>query len=374
MTDKFKFWKGTKIDELKSNEIFVYGANPEFRNGAGAAKIAQNFGAPRHGAGRRIVGQTYGLVTKNLVEGYYEKATGITYNNEGLCSLTPEMISKNIDELYECAKSNPEKQFLITYQDERWPNKQPKKSFCGYSGKYLCKLFVVEKDIPNNIVFHESFKPLIENDYKKEVKQEFTFFFQSKSPFSQWHPSVFKVNNFTFVSAEQFMMFCKAKLFKDEPIANKIIAFSDIQLCKELIDKTISSSNIINDSKNLFEWNQIQKEIKYLGREVSNYNEQLWCSKRVSYVTRASFEKYNQNPVLKTFLLDTGTTRLVESSKWDKIWGIGLAANDTRSKDSSKWLGQNLLGDLLTNLRDNFALELAKDLNVKKKSSSLNRP
>ena len=40
--------------------------------------------------------------------------------------------------------------------------------------------------------------------------ETFTFFFGSKSPFSQWHPSEFEVEGVTYNCAEQFMMHRKA--------------------------------------------------------------------------------------------------------------------------------------------------------------------
>ena len=40
--------------------------------------------------------------------------------------------------------------------------------------------------------------------------EKFTFFFGSASPFSQWHPAVFSVDDTEFCCAEQFMMYQKA--------------------------------------------------------------------------------------------------------------------------------------------------------------------
>ena len=71
------------INELKENEIFVFGSNPEGRHGAGTAKIAkEKFGAV-YGVGRGLTGQCWALPTKNLKPNFYENASGITYEKDG---------------------------------------------------------------------------------------------------------------------------------------------------------------------------------------------------------------------------------------------------------------------------------------------------
>jgi len=52
-----------KITKLEPNEIFVYGANLAWIQGAGAARQALKFGAV-YGRGG-LVGQTYGIPTKD---------------------------------------------------------------------------------------------------------------------------------------------------------------------------------------------------------------------------------------------------------------------------------------------------------------------
>lgn len=45
------------INDLKENEVFVFGSNPEGRHGAGTAKIArEKFGA-EYGVGRGLTGK-----------------------------------------------------------------------------------------------------------------------------------------------------------------------------------------------------------------------------------------------------------------------------------------------------------------------------
>lgn len=150
-----RFWKGDKITSMTGDNIFVYGANPEFRNGAGAALQARKFGALPYGGGRGIVGNTYGVVTKNLKKDFFEKETGITYTEVGERSVSLKTISDNVLELYECATLNPDKVFFIAYNANS-------KNLNGYSPKEMWEVFTKDKEVPENIRFHNSFRIFLE--------------------------------------------------------------------------------------------------------------------------------------------------------------------------------------------------------------------
>jgi ribA/ribD-fused uncharacterized protein len=196
-----------------------------------------------------------------------------------------------------------------------------------------------------------------------EKQKEFIFFWLTYSPFSQWHPALFLVKDTAFTSAEQFMMYCKAKLFKDEEIAQKILEINMTNMVvKQFIDghfqeKGVSRKEILKDKELVKEWNKAQKEIKSLGRKVKNYNDEEWCKNRENYVYRGSYEKFTQNPELKELLIKTGDSIMVEASKFDKIWGIGMTKDDPNAMYPEKWKGLNLLGNILTKLKVNFKLE-----------------
>lgn len=157
--------------------------------------------------------------------------------------------------------------------------------------------------------------------------ENFTFFWSNKSPFSNWYRAEFEVNNVRFNCSEQYMMYKKAVLFNDDTIANKIIAAS-------------------NPGKQ-----------KALGRQVKNFNQEIWEDNCKQIVYDANYAKFTQNePLLKALLKTKGTT-LVEASPVDTIWGIGLAEDDPRASDRTKWKGTNWLGEILTELRENLIKE-----------------
>lgn len=150
----------------------------------------------------------------------------------------------------------------------------------------------------------------------------FTFFWGGE--FSQWFPSKFTHLGLTFNCCEQFMMYYKALVFEDYLRAQKIMRLSDPDL------------------------------IKQQGRAILNFTEEKWNTCRLKIVYTGNELKFTQNPDLKQKLLNTRGTYLVEASPYDKIWGVGLKATNPLINDPKNWRGQNLLGLILTKLRDNL--------------------
>ena len=147
---------------------------------------------------------------------------------------------------------------------------------------------------------------------------------------SNWYPSPFQLDGKEFVSSEQYMMYRKAICFKDEEIAEKILATSD------------------------------PRQIKALGREVHGYIDSVWAAKREEAVYEGLLAKFSENPELKKRLLDTGDATLAECAVNDRIWGIGLSMKDPDRLDKSKWRGDSLLGKTLMRVRECLSKEEAK--------------
>lgn len=139
---------------------------------------------------------------------------------------------------------------------------------------------------------------------------------------SQWWPSPFTVDGVTYASAEHWMMAGKARLFGDAEAAERAVAARS------------------------------PAEAKKAGRLVRDFDDAVWERERYGLVVAGSAHKFGQNPELGDFLLTTGDRVLVEASPMDRIWGIGLAADDPRAQDPAAWRGLNLLGFALMEARD----------------------
>lgn len=149
----------------------------------------------------------------------------------------------------------------------------------------------------------------------------FTFFYQNRSPFSNWYPSKFTWFGLKFTSGEQYMMVRKATSFSDMDTANAVLGTDN------------------------------PKTQKNLGRQVKNYDDAVWSAIRYDVMVEGLFCKFSQNESLKEALLNTGDTIIAEASPTDLIWGIGYAADDPFALDETKWRGQNLLGKVLMEVR-----------------------
>jgi ribA/ribD-fused uncharacterized protein len=159
------------------------------------------------------------------------------------------------------------------------------------------------------------------------TSQAFTFFFTEASPFSQWYRCRFEAEGDVFVCAEQYMMLGKARLFGDDEVAQQILAADH------------------------------PRQHKALGRKVRNFDDKVWRRNRETIVMAGSRAKFTQDAELRATLLATAGTTLVEASPYDRIWGIGLSATDPKAQDPTAWRGQNLLGQILTRLRDELLAE-----------------
>ncbi|GHB76742.1 hypothetical protein GCM10010347_53910 [Streptomyces cirratus] len=139
---------------------------------------------------------------------------------------------------------------------------------------------------------------------------------------SQWWPAAFTVGEVRYASAEHWMMAGKARLFAD---AEAELAAVEAKT---------------------------PAEAKKAGRLVRGFDEAVWERERYALVVDGSVHKFASDPALRAYLLGTGDRVLVEASPVDRIWGVGLAADDERVCDPARWRGLNLLGFALMDARE----------------------
>lgn len=139
---------------------------------------------------------------------------------------------------------------------------------------------------------------------------------------SQWYNAGFTHEGIHYVTAEHWMMAEKARLFGDKDTLGRILEVKKPALAKKL------------------------------GREVKDFNVEIWKEHMRGIVANGSYLKFSQNPDLLAYLKTTGSKILVEASPFDPHWGIGMNKEDAEKVSPQEWKGSNWLGWCLMEARD----------------------
>ncbi|MGC9650933.1 NADAR family protein [Staphylococcus warneri] len=156
--------------------------------------------------------------------------------------------------------------------------------------------------------------------YERKIEENEKYVGFLGCEFSNFYKCSFKLKGIEFDSSEKAFMYCKAMLFNDVEIGEKIL-----------------------NSKS-------PKDCKKLGRKVRGFNEEIWKEKREKYMKIILLEKFKSNKYLRDKLLSTGNKIIVECSPFDKVWGIGIGVDDLMN--GVEWKGENKLGYLLMEVRE----------------------
>lgn len=159
---------------------------------------------------------------------------------------------------------------------------------------------------------------------KSDIKVTDEYYFFWNGFCSQWYPSEFTIDGVRYNCAEQYMMAQKAILFKDDEQLNLIMH---------------------TDSP------QVQKAA---GRMVKNFDPVKWNEISRLVVYRANLAKFGQNAARFSELFSLDNRIIVEASPYDKIWGIGMHAQDEGIEDPKNWKGLNWLGEAIMQVRSDL--------------------
>ncbi len=146
--------------------------------------------------------------------------------------------------------------------------------------------------------------------------------------FSNWYPAEFDYVRH-FANSEQFMMYHKVMMFHKYDLAEQIMQTSDPSECK-----------------------------KIAGQKFPEFNSEIWEKTCYTIVKRGVKAKFAQNENILKTLLKTGNELIAECSPYDKKWGIGIDIDDPDRLIVSNWKGQNLLGRILMEVREELREEL----------------
>lgn len=155
------------------------------------------------------------------------------------------------------------------------------------------------------------------------MNDKLTLFFGKTNPeFSNFYVAPFEINGVTYNSTEHYFMYQKAKLFDPDGDAIKKMG---------------------NDLT--------PNQMKKLGRQVKNFDADVWEEQGRIHMFHALSAKFTQNPELGDLLLSTDYNLMGEASPFDRIWGIGLGVSKPGVYDPTQWKGNNWLGALLMAVR-----------------------
>lgn len=96
-------------------------------------------------------------------------------------------------------------------------------------------------------------------------------------------------------------------------------------------------------------------EAKLLGRQVKGFDQAKWDANCEAIVEAGNYAKFSQNADLKSVLLGTGKSIIVEASPDDRIWGVGFDSEQAEGREA-EW-GRNLLGVVLMRVRERLQEE-----------------
>uniref|UniRef100_A0A9J2P2Z7 NADAR domain-containing protein n=1 Tax=Ascaris lumbricoides TaxID=6252 RepID=A0A9J2P2Z7_ASCLU len=194
-----------------------------------------------------------------------------------------------------------------------------------------------------------------------------TLFFTDRYVFSNHYicPRL-RIDNMQFICTEQYYMYWKASegerlnmgmLFDMNQTLSKATAVGS--------SKRVSSVNFGSEEPKADESNRLEgakirpKSLESRfppGHGNRQFTEGIFLAVLALRILQ-SLCGYQQNPELRQELFRTLSTVLVECNPRDQRWGIGLGMEEPQAVDPSQWRGLNMLGRLLTRIRDRMAVE-----------------
>lgn len=272
------------IQNLAPNQVFVFGSNTQGKHGKGAALTAKNKFGAIYGQAEGPQGQSYAIITKDL-----------TKNTRP--SRTPEQIKEQVHNLYEYARENPDKEFLVAYSGKGT-------NLNAYSNQEMADMFGSEP-IPNNIVFEQEFNKLI--PIASERPSETINIYAGTGENADL--SNFAVRPFTISgdkSESSIRIGGNFQTVEGAFQAQKLVFSSMSDDEKEAIRKQLETAS--------------GSQARSIGRKIKDLNTVSWDKASSDVMRDLLLESFSQNPEALNRLLSTGDVTLTHTQDKGK-WG-----------------------------------------------------
>ena len=148
-------------------------------------------------------------------------------------------------------------------------------------------------------------------------------FFGSSCPLSNFYPSPFVTAGQRFSCVEEYYCLKKAEFADDDVSVERIKSAATPALYKA-----------------------IARSVKV--------DRTRWAYEETRVMMTALQLKFQQNPQIRDYLLETGDKVIAEASPSDKFWGIGLGLGNEHVTHEVHWSGKNELGKLLMEVRTSY--------------------
>lgn len=144
---------------------------------------------------------------------------------------------------------------------------------------------------------------------------------------SIYYQAPFYQDGLRFETVEQCFLYQKSLTFHDEYRCKKILQTSDSKILNQLI------------------------------KDIVNYDDKIFSGRRQIVLYQANLNKFRYNIELKNQLLATNDAVIALCNKYDLVNGIGLNVDDSRIYKTKNWLGSNLHGFSLMEVRSTLKKE-----------------
>lgn len=272
------------IQNLAPNQVFVFGSNTQGKHGKGAALTAKNKFGAIYGQAEGPQGQSYAIITKDLTKNTHP-------------SRTPEQIKEQVHNLYEYARENPDKEFLVAYSGKGT-------NLNAYSNQEMADMFGSEP-IPNNIVFEQEFNKLI--------------------PIASERPSeTINIYAGTGENADLSNFAVRPFTISGDKSESSIRIGGNFQT----VEGAFQAQKLVFSSMSDDEKEDIRKQLEIasgsqarsIGRKIKDLNTVSWDKASSDVMRDLLLESFSQNPEALNRLLSTGDVTLTHTQDKGK-WG-----------------------------------------------------